>query len=71
MRLVTIRQALRMKLHAQQKRHATQRIRLQFEPFYNSVVAPGDCSQRRSDFVHRLVVRAVYAQFMGAGNLGE
>ena len=68
---IPIREALRMKLHAQKERQPASRTGFQFEAFDNTIVRNRDRPQSRGDSVHSLMVRAIDAQLLRAGYLGE
>ena len=66
-----VRQAFRVKLHAQQERQTMRRPRLQFQPFNHSSALTGHRSQRRGDPGDRLVMGAVHAQSQRSRYLGQ
>ena len=56
------RQALRVKLHAQQKRQTMHGIRLQLQPFDDSIAAGRSHPHGRGNLCHGLMVGAVHTE---------
>ena len=68
---ISVGQPFRMKLHAQQERHAADALRFKFQRFDDPIIADCDGLQRLGHLPHRLMMRAVHAQLLRAGYLGE
>src|SRR2546423_709855 len=68
---ITIREPLRMKLHAQHERQQVRRIGFQLHAFDDSVIATSDDLQWLGDSPHRLMMGAIDAQTLLPGYVGQ